>query len=82
LPSHHPNVPLFKIILNMDSSLPMKKKAKGWKHYKSTLKEGGFKALIREAGWKAALGVFLFFLVKGLLWLIIPYLIAKGLWLD
>ncbi|CCH55016.1 hypothetical protein BN8_04245 [Fibrisoma limi BUZ 3] len=33
-----------------------------------------FKLWIKRVGW---LG-FLFFLIKGLLWLIIPYLIAKG----
>ena len=35
-----------------------------------------FKRWLKRVGW---LG-FLFFLVKGLLWLIIPYLIAKGIW--
>ncbi len=32
--------------------------------------------------WIKRMGVagFLFFLIKGLLWLIIPYLIAKGFW--
>jgi hypothetical protein len=29
---------------------------------------------------KLGLAGFLFFLIKGLLWLIIPYLIASGLW--
>ncbi|WP_157618607.1 hypothetical protein [Spirosoma spitsbergense] len=33
-----------------------------------------FKLWLKRVGW---LG-FLFFLVKGLLWLLIPYLIAKG----
>lgn len=33
-----------------------------------------FKTWLKRVGW---LG-FLFFLIKGLLWLIIPYLIAKG----
>ncbi|RAK01932.1 hypothetical protein LX87_00046 [Larkinella arboricola] len=33
-----------------------------------------FKIWLKRVGW---LG-FLFFLIKGLLWLIIPYLIAKG----
>lgn len=35
---------------------------------------GKFKTWLKRVGW---LG-FLFFLIKGLLWLIIPYLIAKG----
>lgn len=64
----------------MANSLPMQQKARGWKHYKATMKKGGFKALVKEAGWKVAVGVFMFFLIKGLLWLIIPYLIARGLW--
>lgn len=33
-----------------------------------------FKAWLKRIGWVG----FLFFLVKGLLWLLIPYLIAKG----
>ncbi len=35
-----------------------------------------FNGWLKRVGW---LG-FLFFLIKGLLWLIIPYLIAKGVW--
>ncbi|MBP6302536.1 MAG: hypothetical protein KBB37_06995 [Bacteroidia bacterium] len=34
-----------------------------------------FKTWVKRLGWAG----FFFFLVKGLLWLIIPYLIAKGL---
>ncbi|MFN9115993.1 MAG: hypothetical protein ACK5XN_38595 [Bacteroidota bacterium] len=34
-----------------------------------------FKTWIKRLGWAG----FFFFLIKGLLWLIIPYLIAKGL---
>ncbi len=52
---------------------------RGFKAYKKVLKEEGFKGLVQKAGWKVALGLFMFFLVKGLLWLIVPYLIAKGL---
>lgn len=33
-----------------------------------------FKMWFRRLGWAG----FLFFLIKGLLWLLIPYLIAKG----
>lgn len=62
----------------MDQGLQMSKK-KGWKHYRQLWKQGGFKMVLREAGWKVAVLLFLFFLVKGLLWLIIPYLIAKGI---
>ncbi len=42
-------------------------------------KEKGFKTLIKEKGWVVGFVIFMFFLIKGLLWLIIPYLIAKGL---
>ncbi len=55
---------------------------KGLKYYRQVVKERGLKALMKEAGWKVALMVFLFFLGKGLLWLIIPYLVAKGIWAD
>lgn len=33
-----------------------------------------FKTWLKRVGWAG----FFFFLIKGLLWLIIPYLIAKG----
>jgi len=52
---------------------------KGIKAYRKILREEGFKGLVRKAGWKVAVLVFLFFLIKGLAWLIVPYLIAKGL---
>jgi hypothetical protein len=48
------------------------------KKYRTIFKEEGFKGVIRKAGWPAAIGLFLFFLIKGLLWLLIPYLLAKG----
>ncbi len=47
--------------------------------YKNIYKERGFKALIKEKGWVVGLILFMFFLIKGLLWLLIPYLVAKGL---
>lgn len=34
-----------------------------------------FKTWVKRLGWVG----FLFFLIKGLLWLIIPYLVVKGL---
>ena len=46
--------------------------------YTKIYKEGGFKAVAKEGGWTVLILLFLFFLIKGLLWLIIPYLIAKG----
>jgi len=42
-------------------------------------KEDGFKILIEKKGWSIAGVLFLFFLTKGLLWLLIPYLLTKGL---
>ena len=36
---------------------------------------GRFKIWLKRVGWAG----FLFFLIKGLLWLLIPYLIAKGI---
>ncbi|MBO0933635.1 hypothetical protein [Fibrella aquatilis] len=35
-----------------------------------------FRLWFKRLGWAG----FLFFLIKGLLWLLIPYLIAKGFW--
>ncbi len=35
-----------------------------------------FTAWIKRMGWAG----FFFFLIKGLLWLLIPFLIAKGCW--
>jgi hypothetical protein len=49
-----------------------------FKKYRGILKEEGWKGLIKKSGWKVALGLFLFFLIKGLLWLIIPYLIYES----
>ena len=50
-----------------------------FKEYIQIYKERGFKALMKEKGWVVVLFVFLFFLGKGLLWLLIPYLVAKGI---
>ena len=33
----------------------------------------GFKGLLRKLGWPAAIALFTFFLVKGLVWLVIIY---------
>lgn len=46
--------------------------------WRKIYKNGGFKALIAEKGWVVGLVIFMFFLTKGLLWLLIPFLIAKG----
>jgi hypothetical protein len=37
-------------------------------------KPSNFKTWLKRMGWAG----FFFFLIKGLLWLIVPYLIAKG----
>ena len=49
------------------------------KEYITIFKEKGLKALVKEKGWMMVLFLFLFFLGKGLLWLLIAYLGAKGL---
>lgn len=46
--------------------------------FKQTMKEKGFKAAVKQAGWPTVIVTFLFFTIKGLLYLLIPYLIAKG----
>ena len=49
------------------------------KEWKTIYKEEGFKVLIQKKGWTVAFVVFIFFLTKGLMWLLLPYLLAKGL---
>ena len=46
---------------------------KGWKYYKQVRKQQGWKALVKEAGWPVAIGLFAFFLIKGLVWLAVFY---------
>jgi hypothetical protein len=41
------------------------------KKYRKMYKEEGFKGFVQKAGWKITLGLFLFFLLKGLLHLAI-----------
>jgi len=43
------------------------------KKYRTIVKEQGWKGLIKQEGWKVAVLLFLFFLLKGLLWLAIFY---------
>ena len=49
--------------------------------YKNIYKERGIKALIKEKGWVVGLILFMFFLIKGLLWvalfLIFPTMFNK-----
>lgn len=45
---------------------------------KIILRELGFKALIRQYGWKLAVIVFFYYLIRdSILYLLIPYLIAQ-----
>lgn len=43
-------------------------------------KEKGFRGLVKEKGWKIVAAVFLFYLIRdSLIYLILPYLAARGL---
>jgi hypothetical protein len=48
------------------------------KKYKTIYREEGFLGVAKKMGWPAAIALFLFFLLKGLAWIFIPILIAKG----
>jgi hypothetical protein len=41
--------------------------------YREILKRDGWAGLIRQAGWPVAIGLFSFFLLKGLAWLALAY---------
>jgi hypothetical protein len=41
--------------------------------YRATLKKEGWAGLVRQAGWPVAIGLFSFFLLKGLVWLALAY---------
>ncbi len=41
--------------------------------YRSLLREEGWSALVKKMGKPAALGLFLFFLLKGIAWLLLAY---------
>lgn len=47
--------------------------------YLDIFREKGFKEGVKAVGWPTAIGLFLFFFIKGMMYIIIPYLIAKGL---
>tara|TARA_B100000579_G_C22841428_1_gene861799 strand:+ start:139 stop:309 length:171 start_codon:yes stop_codon:yes gene_type:complete len=49
------------------------------KNWIEIYRQKGFKALIQQKGWVVGGVIFMFFLLKGLMWLIIAYLFAKGL---
>lgn len=44
------------------------------------LKEKGLKEFIKSIGWKVALAIILFYLIRdSFLYLLLPYLVAKGI---
>ena len=46
---------------------------------RQVLRDQGMKGLVRRLGWKALLAIIVFYLIRDtILYLIIPYLIAKG----
>ena len=50
------------------------------RRYVRIFREEGLKGGLRAVGWPAAIGLFMFFLIKGVvLYILLPYLIAKGL---
>ncbi len=44
-----------------------------FRRYRSIVKEEGWKGLIRKEGWKVGVLLFMFFLIKGLIWLAVFY---------
>ena len=47
---------------------------------RADLKEKGLKKLVMDMGWKVALGIFLYYLIRdSILYILIPYLIARGM---
>ena len=54
-------------------------KEKG-KEYREVFKQNGFKGLVKQYGWKLVVAVFMYYLIRdSILYILIPYLIAKGL---
>tara|TARA_B100001758_G_C18159614_1_gene478423 strand:+ start:432 stop:620 length:189 start_codon:yes stop_codon:yes gene_type:complete len=49
------------------------------KKYVKIFRESGFKGLIKEGGWKLVIYFFLYYLIRDtILYIIIPYLVVKG----
>ena len=46
--------------------------------YISVFKKEGFQGVLKQGGWKIVIGLFLFFLLKGIAWIVVPYFIFKG----
>ena len=51
----------------------MTKKESSIKIYRRILREEGLKGFVEKVGWKVAILVFMFFFIKGLVWLFIFY---------
>ena len=50
------------------------------RQWRTLLQEKGFKAMLREVGWKVIAAVIVFYLIRDtFLYIIIPFLIARGL---
>ena len=55
-------------------------KSKFLKKYTKIYKENGFKGVLKEGGWKVITYFVLFYLIRDtILYIIIPYLIVKGI---
>jgi hypothetical protein len=51
------------------------------KPYLVILREQGFKAMLKAAGWKVVVLIFFYYLIRdSFLYILLPYLIAKGIW--
>ena len=49
--------------------------------YANIYRQEGFKGVIKKGGWKLVIAFFLFYLIRdSILYLLIPFLVAKGLW--
>lgn len=50
------------------------------KEYMQTLKSEGARGLVKKYGWKLVAAVFFYYLIRdSILYILIPYLIAKGI---
>jgi|TARA_B110000285_G_scaffold234901_1_gene313598 hypothetical protein len=48
--------------------------------YVKIWREEGFSAFLKKAGWKVVLGVVVFYLLRdSIIYLVLPYLVAKGI---
>jgi len=55
-------------------------KSKLLSKYVKIFKQNGFKGVLKEGGWKILIYFFLYYLIRDtILYIIIPYLIVKGI---